>query len=137
MIFVVTVICGCLFCVQACCKAYCIKQELPLRLIGYTYDQIDTILLVRYDANHQFNHVIDSLYSYSPFSGDTAYNFIENASLTHDYEIKIPATAQVFQLSSIETRKESCNCNPGNRYVVTGYTLNGSQYNQGYIDLVK
>jgi hypothetical protein len=138
LILICIVFAGSSIVLNACCKAYCFDSELHMRFIHFDKEEIDTVVLVRYEPNGQFNHKLDSTYEYlfTPQS-DTMHFFVENADLNSDFTIKVPATGNEYPLSDINTRSERCQCSGDRIKMVTSYKLHGNHVNSETVDLVK
>jgi hypothetical protein len=132
---------GCAFFIQACCKALCVKNDMQLQFIGFDRQDIDTLLLIKYESGGTFTAKIDSFYS-DPFangsSKDTLYGYLTNIDPGKDWEIKIPALNSTYRISDIQTTSERCECGGGWRKVITAYRLEqGNFVYRKYVELRK
>jgi hypothetical protein len=132
-----------LYCIQSCCKVYCVKEELPLRFINFDSDELDSVLLIRYKGNNQFDIKLDSFYEpmprYAPGAvlPDTLTGSVYEKDVDSDWEIKVVSVNRSYKINDIKYHKQSCPCGPGQSKRVTNFKLNGLEHDSEYIDLVK
>jgi hypothetical protein len=132
------------FSIYGCCKERCSRSQLPLLFLHFNHDDVDTVLLIKFEPNGQFINKIDSFYEYlpqyaanvQPFDSITHYVF--DIDLRKDWEIKLPALNKTYQVSGIETANQSCNCGRGSTKVISAYKLQaGNLLHQEYVVIEK
>ena len=95
--------------------------------INFNQQDLDTILLVKYEPGNTFTSKIDSVYvdpmASVGLSKDTLYGYFEHIQLDKDYEIILPSINRTFRISDIKTRRQKCPCAGGHYRTISAYRL--------------
>ncbi|MBE9462623.1 hypothetical protein ACFP1I_09705 [Dyadobacter subterraneus] len=82
---------------------------------GFTPQEVDTIVIKRFDRNSSFKTVLDSVQAFSmPAEAGSSFQIIliddqDKLHIDFDYKIEIPASGKTFTISDFVIRKERCN----------------------------
>jgi hypothetical protein len=130
------------FSIQSCCKQACPGNEMDLLFINFTRQEVDTLLLVKYEPGNAFTNKVDSLYvdlwTSSRNSKDTLYGHLDNIDFKKDYEIILPALNRTFRISDLKTTRERCPCSGGHYHAIWAYrSPQGNFVNSRYVELTK
>lgn len=125
--------------IQACCKGYCVKHEMQLQFIGFDRQEVDTLLLIKYEPGNLFTGKIDSfLIDPLAIGQDTLHGYLRDIDPEKDWEIKLPALNSTYRISDIQTTSERCECSRSSRRVISAYRLQqGSVVYGEYVELRK
>jgi hypothetical protein len=83
-----------------CCKVYCPRELMSMRLIGFDPEDLDTIIIRKYEPSN-FSNPIDSLlsrWSVSPL--DTLYfDYFDSQGFefSKNYEISFPGISKIYR----------------------------------------
>lgn len=127
--------------IQGCCKEICVKNDFQLQFIGFDRNDVDTLLLIKYEPGGAFANKIDSFYAETLASGaskDTLHGYLSNIDPEKDWEIIVPALNSTYRISDLQTTKERCRCGGGSRRVISAYRLQqGNQIYSNYVEIKK
>ncbi|TAE70963.1 MAG: hypothetical protein EAZ85_11180 [Bacteroidetes bacterium] len=146
-IFFIIFVVGLSLWLNACCTMKgCIPSDIVYSITFYNFSQAetDTVQIISYAKNSNFNTKVDSLVVGSR-AVDDYYAAYTNRGLTADldYKIKLLSTGQVFTLTDFEIRKEKCNycfpySPPSNFYnQLSAYRINGQKQTDSQIKIYK
>jgi len=115
-------------CFTSCCKDLCLKEQLHLYFIGFDRLDLDTIDTKIYEPSSNFTQQVDSqrmIYGLETMD-TTPVTLSMNVQLDKDIAIVLPSTAQQYQLTDFQTKREPCGCGQGDRKIVTAYMQDGT-----------
>lgn len=132
-----------MFHLQSCCtmKGCLDNRSIDISLEGFSFNEIDTIILYRFKKNTNFTDLVQTAnmhvsldYSNNTYSASLINNGI---SIDYDYKIEIKHSNQLFFISNFRMKKNKCNlCLFGIRQdfyeTIEDFEVNG-QKNAGYI----
>ena len=134
---------GLLLGLNSCCtKKGCSSSAdeiYEINFYNFSQAELDTITIISYSKNSNFNTAIDSSVTQATLTGDYFSAYTSNRLNTDlDYKIKLISTSQVFTLTGFEIAKEGCNScfpyrpesdfyNELNAYQINGQKQTGSQ----------
>lgn len=123
-----------------CCKVYCPRESMTLAFVGFTRDELDTIIVNKFEAGG-FTDLLDSHSNViGGFSGDTLWlpHFdSEGFDRKKNYEIFVSAASRSFRVTDIKTRRYECTCGQRDGRGVDAYTLDGSPIDSDIVYLTK
>jgi len=131
---------------SCCTKKGCSGADDIYEINFYNFSQtdLDTITIISYSKNSNFNTTIDSSVTQATLTGDYFSAYTNNKLNTDiDYKIKLFSTGQVFTLTDFEIEKEGCNsCFPfrpeSDFYnTLNGYNVNGQKQSGSQIKIYK
>lgn len=123
----------------SCCKVYCPREAMSMRLIGFDPEDLDTIIIRKYEPN--FTTLIDSsmrFWSISPM--DTLYfDYFDSDGFqfSKNYEVTFSGISKIYRISELKTRREHCNCGQKDGKRVDGYTLDGQRSQEDAVYIQK
>ncbi|HTN16883.1 MAG TPA: hypothetical protein VL092_04315 [Chitinophagaceae bacterium] len=131
----ILILIGCLQLTACCTKQGCAVnyREKPLVFNGFNIDDLDTLLLVRYQSATDFKNVIDSFVTHA--TDDYLLSYIINLDeQQYAFKIYLPATGQTYFIDHFSYKRvKDCNscfpARPKSAYedAFTSYTLNGKK----------
>ena len=128
-----------LFTASSCCKVGCVYQSLHLRFVGYDWQELDSVLIKKYEPNTNFTVLIDSIYERSASTGGDGLIFLDdvrgNVDLSKDYQVYVPVSNKTYNISSITTAGFSCPCETRRGKKVDSYVVEGVRHFQEEVHL--
>jgi hypothetical protein len=129
---------------SACCKKEkCVVPSVNMKLYNFRMEQVDSIIVYKYEKGNNFISALDSTYLSAVLSNDNefyvAYSNIENPGF--DYLIKIKGFTKEYRITDLRTVKSKCkSCGPftskRNYFtVLEDYQLNGQLRNDFVIEV--
>ena len=116
---------------STCCKVYCPREMMALRLIGFEPEDVDTMIFRKYEPS-DFTMLIDTtMRRWSISKMDTMYfdQFDSDGfQFSKDYEISFPSILKTYRVSDFKTHRENCNCGQKAGKRVSGYVLDGQTF---------
>ena len=94
---------------------YCVGIDDMNEIWFYNFSQqdLDTIIIKRYNKNTNFQSVLDSLVTVTEdFSDRTDYQVIylsDNLTIDYEYKVELVSTGQYFTISDFIVDKKKCN----------------------------
>jgi len=114
---------------------------MQLQFIGFDRQEVDTLLLIKYEPGNTFTGKIDSFYIDPLATGsskDTLHGYLRDIDPEKDWEIKLPALNSTYRISDIQTTSERCECNRSSHRVISAYRLQQGNVVYGeYVELRK
>lgn len=107
-----------LFSINSCCTAvYCLGADdlNEIRFYGFTHEEVDTIVIRKFNKNSNFKIALDSSTAYSiEVHSGTELKIVSIAdhnklSVDFDYKVELPGTGKTFTFSDFVSKKERCN----------------------------
>ena len=110
----------------SCCKVYCPRELMAIRMIGFDPADLDTIVIRKYEAA-DFTSLIDSTVTRTSTSPMDTFYFdyfdSEGFQFSKNYEVFFPGIPRTYKISDLQIRREECNCGQQDGKRVDGYTL--------------
>ncbi|MDF2454283.1 MAG: hypothetical protein K0R51_276 [Cytophagaceae bacterium] len=122
------------FLLQACCtKKDCNTGLYQMELKGFSFSEVDTVVVSRYEKNSGFVHLIDSTVAWTSLNNDGSSTLYTEGQIdiNKDYKIYFPGIDQSYTLTDFQMGRKACNsCAPFGREsdfydVLEGYRING------------
>ena len=112
------------FILISCTREYdCTDPPLQPAFIGFSTSEIDTLILKKFKANDNYQHIIDSFIVKHGYSGqfetshDTTIVFVTDGKngikVDYDWQIFIPSISKTVLVSSIESENKTGKCGSG------------------------
>ena len=124
-----------IFIMASCCKALCVDEpEVWVSFNKLKRHETDTIHILRYQAGT--TNQTDSTAVFFPFNAaDSNVMSIATSRLPagDDWKIILPQINKEFHFTQIQTKEENCQCEGGKYTIVTGFRMNGQQYDNQLI----
>jgi hypothetical protein len=132
--------------ISACCKkTKCFVPSINMKLYNFRMDQVDSIIVYKYEKGNNFISALDSTYLSAVLSNDkefyVAYSNIENPSF--DYLVKIKGLTKEYRVTDMRTVRSKCkSCGPftskRNYFtILADYQLNGQLKDDFVIEVYK
>ncbi len=130
----VSLIASSVFLDSCCTKEYCIGADDmdQIQFYNFTDNELDTVVVRRFNKNTGFARAIDSAISVTPNFYSTAdfkvVRLVNKLTVDFDYQIVMSGTGMVFAISDFVVTRKSCNtgfmCNDSFN-ALESYKLNG------------
>src|ERR1044072_2719326 len=111
---------------NSCCKVYCPRELMSMRLIGFQPEEVDTIVIRKFEISNFTNPIDSSLRMWSVSQMDTLYfDYFDSDGFdfSKNYEVVFSGISKTYRISELKTRREHCNCGQKDGKRIDGYTL--------------
>lgn len=104
--------------IHSCCTAvYCLGADdlNEIRFYGFTQEEVDTVVIKRFNKNTSFKTALDSSVAYSnEVHGGTDLRIVriddqDKLSIDFDYKVELSSSGKTFTFSDFDSKKERCN----------------------------
>lgn len=116
LLIVVVAILFIMFHLQSCCtmKGCLDNRSIDISLEGFSFNEIDTIILYRFKKNTNFTDLVQTAnmrvsLDYNNSNTYSASLINNSISIDYDYKIEIKHSNQLFFISNFRMKKNKCN----------------------------